>query len=141
MTNREMVNRMVINREVVNRMMESNLTDIGTWMVESVLESLTNMQEMLGINTKSDEQCEIFYDAMWEAVARANSNMVAREHRLLTVLEQHIIKNAMVILESDEYWEEYEGFNKQEFEEAITRCQDGNGTDQDWDWLIEETEM
>ncbi len=129
------------NREVVNRMMESNLTDIGTWMVESVLESLTNMQEMLGINTKSDEQCEIFYDAMWEAVARANSNMVAREHRLLTVLEQHIIKNAMVILESDEYWEEHEGFNKQEFEEAITRCQDGNGTDQDWGWLIEETEM
>ena len=56
---------------------------------------------------------------------------------ILAMVKQHIVKNAMVILESDEYWEEHEGFNKHEFEEAITRCQDGNGTDQDWDWLID----
>ena len=61
--------------------------------------------------------------------------MVARDYRLLEMLKQHIVQDAMVILESDEYWEEHEGFNKQEFEEVITRCRDGNGTNQDWNWL------
>ena len=70
-----------------------------------------------------------------------SKGIVARDYRLLEILKQHTVKNAIEVLTDDEYWEEHEGFSKHEFEEAITRCQDGNGTDQDWDWLIEETEM
>lgn len=71
-----------------------------------------------------------------------SKEMVARDHRLFEVLKQHTIRNAMVMLDNDdEYWEEHEGFNKQEFEEAIVRCCQDNGTDQDWEWLVEETGM
>ena len=67
--------------------------------------------------------------------------MTGFDKKLLEVLKEHTIKNAIEVLRDGDYWQEHEGFTREEFEEAIIRCQEGNGTAQDWNWLVEETEM
>lgn len=68
--------------------------------------------------------------------------------RLLTILMEHTYKNAVEVLVDGEYWCEYEDDEhgsgeeaRMAFEEAIGRCINGEGTDADWDWLVEMTEM
>lgn len=71
--------------------------------------------------------------------------MLEREQRLLEVLKIHTCKNALEVARDTEYWAEENGGDgedaRQRFIEAIERCQEGNGTDEDWDWLIDETVM
>lgn len=62
--------------------------------------------------------------------------------RLLEVLKRHTINNALEVARDVEYWYEGDGEDaRQEFLGAIERCMDGNGTAEDWDWIIAETEM
>ncbi len=135
------------NNEMVQAMMSGfDLTDIGTWMIEAVPSTMTEMQELVGMDMdtnnceKQDTELQEFNDAMWEAVASANSEVVGRKMRLLEILKEHTIKNAREIAVSiDKNGDEDGIYDK--LMQAIVRCEDGNGTDSDWDLLVEQTEM
>ena len=59
---------------------------------------------------------------------------------LLMVLKRHTIKNAREI--AHQLWKDGdEDGIREPLLEAIERCQEGNGTEEDWDLLIEQTEM
>lgn len=62
--------------------------------------------------------------------------------RLLEVLKDHTIKNALEVARDTEYWAEGDNEeSRQRFIEAIVRCQEGDGTAEDWNWLVDETQM
>lgn len=60
--------------------------------------------------------------------------------KLLEILKAHTIKNAREV--AHQIWKDgdEEGYY-QPLLEAIERCEAGNGTEEDWDLLIEQTEM
>ena len=66
--------------------------------------------------------------------------MTQRDEKLLGILKQHTINNAREI--AHQIWKDgdEDGLYDQLLE-AIERCNEGNGTDEDWDLLIEQTEM
>lgn len=62
------------------------------------------------------------------------------ERKLLAVLMEHTIKNAREV--AHQIWKDGdEGGCYEPLLEAIERCEAGNGTDEDWDLLVEQTEM
>lgn len=76
------------------------------------------------------------------------SKTTTREGRLLAILMEHTCKNAVEVLADSDYWCEYEDDEhgcgedaKVAFEDAIDRCMNGEGTDADWDWLVDMTQM
>lgn len=62
------------------------------------------------------------------------------ERKLLGVLMEHTCKNAREV--AHQIWKDgdEDGIHDQLLE-AIERCEAGNGTDEDWDLLVEQTEM
>lgn len=73
---------------------------------------------------------------------KISKNGIKWELRLLEVLKDHTCKNALEVARDTEYWAENGGEeDRQKFIEAIVRCQEGNGTAEDWDWLVDETQM
>ena len=69
------------------------------------------------------------------------SKTTTREGRLLAVLMEHTCKNAVEVLADSDYWCEYEDDEHGCGEDAIGRCMSGEGTDADWDWLVDMTQM
>ena len=76
------------------------------------------------------------------------SKTTTREGRLLAILMEHTCKNAVEVRADSDYWCEYEDDEhgcgedaKTAFEDAIGRCMNGEGTDADWDWLVDMTQM
>lgn len=74
--------------------------------------------------------------------------MSKRDERLLAILKEHTYKNALEVANDGEYWYDYEDEEHGSGEEArcafikaIERCVSGEGTDEDWDWLIDQTQM
>jgi hypothetical protein len=66
--------------------------------------------------------------------------MTQRDQRLLEVLKAHTIKNAYEI--AHQLWKDGdEDGIREPLLEAIERCEAGNGTEEDWDLLVEQTEM
>lgn len=66
--------------------------------------------------------------------------MTSRDMRLFEILKDHTIKNAREI--AHDIWKD--GDEDGIYDDlivAIARCEDGIGTDADWDMLIEQTEM
>lgn len=74
--------------------------------------------------------------------------MSNRDERLLVILKEHTCKNALEVASDGEYWCWYEDDEhgsgeeaRDAFIEAIERCMSGEGTDEDWDWLVDQTQM
>lgn len=67
-----------------------------------------------------------------------------REKKLFEVLKDHTIKNAVEVahqLFDDEDSDEEVKETRARLLEAIERCSTGEGNDEDWDLLVEQTEM
>ena len=86
--------------------------------------------------------------AMMTRIETDASKTTTREGRLLAILMEHTCKNAVEVLADSDYWCEYEDDEhgcgedaKVAFEDAIGRCMNGEGTDADWDWLVDMTQM
>ena len=63
-----------------------------------------------------------------------------RDMRLLEVLKDHTCKNAREV--AHQIWKDGdEDGILDTLYQAIDRCEDGNGTDEDWDLLVDVTEM
>ena len=66
--------------------------------------------------------------------------MTSRDMRLFEILKDHTIKNAREVAHGIWKDEDEDGIYDN-LMAAIARCEDGVGTDADWDMLIEQTEM
>ena len=75
-----------------------------------------------------------------EYIYERRIDMTSRDMRLFEILKDHTIKNAREI--AHDIWKDgdEDGIHD-DLIAAINRCENGTGTDADWDMLIEQTEM